>query len=315
MGSFTKSERRQFERDIYDYAEALGLDHAAAKKQVIKARGFCGEENYDSDNSALGDELDNSVEILKRLGAISGPEPEVVMPSIENTQSTQVQPPPKPKPSPKKSPYFVDSGMTSTQPKKSKANPDNPRVYETKDDYGKAAKRSKKRKYSEGSDDHKAAERALKKAEKAKARAKRDSKPKAGHNGQISALEPNTEAEAHENYLRSNQRDPHEHQQTLDQTEEERAENARKEAAFVADLRDNIRYVNEKQVDLYDQGKMENETQKVKNDLKDLKERREYRGDLGKETRKSGHKKRKGSDIIYGEKNKSKNNGQTERDF
>ena len=63
----TTSERRSFERDIYDYARGLGLSTSEAHKEVLKGRAFCGEEDYNSDNTALGDEVDDSAETMKRL--------------------------------------------------------------------------------------------------------------------------------------------------------------------------------------------------------------------------------------------------------
>ena len=67
LKSFTTSERRRYERDIYDYARGVGLLRAEAKKEVMKARGFCGEINYNSDHSALEDEIDDSATIKNTL--------------------------------------------------------------------------------------------------------------------------------------------------------------------------------------------------------------------------------------------------------
>lgn len=118
-GPFLKSERRQFERDIYDFAEALGLDHSSAKRQVIKARAFCGEDAYDSDNSALTQEIDDSEEILKRLKLKTRPNA-VILPSIEDASTSQAKPPNKDKPSPKKSPYFAAPKKSEHSTKKKK---------------------------------------------------------------------------------------------------------------------------------------------------------------------------------------------------
>ena len=60
--SFTTSERRAFERDIYDYARGLGIDKAGAKLRVKKARKSCGEQNYDSEDSTLGEKEVNDTE-------------------------------------------------------------------------------------------------------------------------------------------------------------------------------------------------------------------------------------------------------------
>lgn len=87
---------------------------------MIKARGLCGEEDYDSDNSVLGDELDDSGEILKRLTAKSGPEP-VVLPSVEDAETGQALLQPGAQRSPKKSPYFGVPSCTKSTNKKRRA--------------------------------------------------------------------------------------------------------------------------------------------------------------------------------------------------
>ena len=61
------SQRRAFERDVYDYARSLGLQRREAKREVLKARGFCGEFDHDSDVSMLGDEVDDSAQVLVDL--------------------------------------------------------------------------------------------------------------------------------------------------------------------------------------------------------------------------------------------------------
>ena len=73
LSTFTKSERRQFERNVYDFSRDLGLKKPEARKYVIKAREFCGEEEYDSDVSALEGEIDDSAWIIGRLPTINGP--------------------------------------------------------------------------------------------------------------------------------------------------------------------------------------------------------------------------------------------------
>ncbi len=67
LSAYTTSERRKFERDVYDFTRAQGLSKVQAKAQTIKAREMCGEEEYDSENSALGDEVDDSEDILQGL--------------------------------------------------------------------------------------------------------------------------------------------------------------------------------------------------------------------------------------------------------
>lgn len=55
-----KSERRQFERNVYDFARGLGLKKHEANMHVVKARDFCGEEPYLSDTSSFEGEIDDT---------------------------------------------------------------------------------------------------------------------------------------------------------------------------------------------------------------------------------------------------------------
>lgn len=64
---FTTSDRRRFERDVYDFGRSLGLSKGQTMKELYKARVFCGEGDYDSDNSAWEDEVDDSLVILDKL--------------------------------------------------------------------------------------------------------------------------------------------------------------------------------------------------------------------------------------------------------
>ena len=60
-----KSERRQFERNVYDFARGLGLKKSEARRHVIKAREFCGEEQSDSDSTSFEGEIDDSRWIME----------------------------------------------------------------------------------------------------------------------------------------------------------------------------------------------------------------------------------------------------------
>ena len=72
LTKYTTSQRRSYERDIYDYARAATLPKAQAKMAVVYARRLCGEEEYDSDNSSLDDdEVDDSA-LLRTSSVISG---------------------------------------------------------------------------------------------------------------------------------------------------------------------------------------------------------------------------------------------------
>ncbi|KAL8662128.1 MAG: hypothetical protein Q9168_008304, partial [Polycauliona sp. 1 TL-2023] len=68
LGTYTTTQRRAFERDVYDFARALGFSKARAKASMLVARTFCGEEAYDTDDTRLDDEeIDDSCEVLVSL--------------------------------------------------------------------------------------------------------------------------------------------------------------------------------------------------------------------------------------------------------
>ena len=92
LSQYTTSERRRFERDVYDFARAQGVPKPQAKAQTVKAREMCGEEEYDSENSALGDEVDDSQHILQRLSApiVVKSTSSEVLPSIETKEAIDV---------------------------------------------------------------------------------------------------------------------------------------------------------------------------------------------------------------------------------
>ncbi|MCJ1402159.1 hypothetical protein MMC11_005378 [Xylographa trunciseda] len=60
LHGYTTTQRRTFEREVYDYARTVGLLKEQARAEVRRARTFCGELDYDSDDSRLGDEVDDS---------------------------------------------------------------------------------------------------------------------------------------------------------------------------------------------------------------------------------------------------------------
>ena len=88
LSTFTKSERRQFERNVYDFGRGLGLKKSEARKHVIKVREFWGEEQCDSEVSALGDEIDDSAIILNGLSTANSPEP-VILHATQDPQTRQ----------------------------------------------------------------------------------------------------------------------------------------------------------------------------------------------------------------------------------
>ncbi|KAL8834000.1 MAG: hypothetical protein Q9170_003974 [Blastenia crenularia] len=56
FNKYTTLQRRTFERDVYDYARSIDLSKAQAKAAIIYARRLCGEEDYNSDDTRLGDD-------------------------------------------------------------------------------------------------------------------------------------------------------------------------------------------------------------------------------------------------------------------
>ena len=66
----TKSERRQFERNVYDFARGLGLKKSEARRHVVKAREFCGEEQSNSDSTSFEGEIDDSRWIMEGCSSL-----------------------------------------------------------------------------------------------------------------------------------------------------------------------------------------------------------------------------------------------------
>lgn len=65
--SHTISQRREFERNVYDYARANGLSKQEARSEIREARVMCGAPESDSEDSSYGPEDDDSSEILAQL--------------------------------------------------------------------------------------------------------------------------------------------------------------------------------------------------------------------------------------------------------
>ena len=65
--SFTTSQRRAFLRDVYDYARALGMSPAQARKQVDRTRDICGKEQRSADDSSWEGEVNDSEAICELL--------------------------------------------------------------------------------------------------------------------------------------------------------------------------------------------------------------------------------------------------------
>lgn len=301
LSQYTTSERRKFERDVYDLARAQSLSKAQAKSQTVKARAMCGEEKYDSENSALGDELDDSKEALKRTSAASviKSTSSEVLPSIETKGILDIQSPGH------QQVYSVDA---KKEPPKTKGNghqtqtpqlhasriqgPDrrtkvDRTVQETKpkaqdsplaQHISVAAEKSKA--------DPKAKRRERKKAKRqaAKDNSKTQEPLATNHNLSSDGAGPNniiapptkgpndpkSEAEAHQNFLISNERDPHEHSQTADKSRKDLEEAKKRSIAFDAELRASRDNINEHAIDLYNQGKYKGASKEMRDDLKGM---------------------------------------------
>ena len=89
------------------------------------------------------------------------------------------------------------------------------------------------------------------------------------------SIEPKSQAEAHENFVRSTQRDPN--GQVPYGTKDKEAKNQSQEAtaAFDVELRALNAYSNEKQIDSLDKGLLGGETKAVKDNIKEMKAERE----------------------------------------
>ena len=64
---FSTSDRRAFQRDVYDYARGIGLGTADATHEVLKARQFCGAKDVDGNDSSLENEVNDSEAISSKL--------------------------------------------------------------------------------------------------------------------------------------------------------------------------------------------------------------------------------------------------------
>lgn len=84
--------------------------------------------------------------------------------------------------------------------------------------------------------------------------------------------EPKSEQEAHQNFMRANMHDPQETTLTAGKIPQEVAEAEGKQSKFIDELHALKRFSNEKQLQLYDDGKYANADKQTKEDLKDLRE-------------------------------------------
>ncbi|KAL8928163.1 MAG: hypothetical protein Q9208_001873 [Pyrenodesmia sp. 3 TL-2023] len=70
---YTTSQRRLFERDVYDYARSIGFSKLQVKASIIHARSLCGEVQYDSEDTTLdSDETDDPSTVSGTMSFPSG---------------------------------------------------------------------------------------------------------------------------------------------------------------------------------------------------------------------------------------------------
>jgi hypothetical protein len=301
LSQYTTSERRKFERDVYDFARAQSLSKAQAKAQTIKARAMCGEEEYDSENSALGDELDDSKEALNRTSAanvIKSTSSEV-LPSIETKDILDIQSPGH---------QQICSVDAKEEPPKTKGNrhqtqtpqlhasriqgPDRrTKVDKTVQEIKPKAQDSPLAQHilvaaEKSKVDPKAGRRERKKAKRqaAKDNSKTQESLTTNHNLSSDGAGPNnivppatkgpndpkSETEAHKNFLISNERESHEHSQTAGKSRKDLEEAKKRSIAFDAELRASRDYINEHAIDLYNQGKYKGASKEMRDDLKGM---------------------------------------------
>ncbi len=334
---------------MYDFARAQGLPKAQARAQTIKAREMCGEEEYDSENSALGDELDDSKAVLRCLSTISAVKStsSEVLPSIETKEVLDVRPLGQEHVGPmdaKNDAPNIEGNEFRTQTPKGQAGdmrmPDAPfNVGQTvKDSKTEAKDPPMAQQDSVAIEKCKADLKAKRREKKAKKRAGKD-----GLTGQESLAknhdpgpggavldtvippptkgpnDPKSEAEAHENFLKSNERDPHGHDQTREKSQKELKETKKRSTAFLAELRASRDFANEHAIDLYNQGKYKGASKQMRDDLKEMAaERRAMEEDKAKmakaESASKKSKKRKSiatddvEDRIVSKKKKRNSN-------
>lgn len=275
---FQTSDRRAFERDVYDHARALNISRKNAKKQVIKAREFCGEEKYDSSDSALEGEINGSSKVtkgrsqvaespldtLRRLGGL-GELNGTVIPSIED----QDGPP-------------AASNADSNAPMYLKKDAERRATLELENTEKNSEKRARKKARRE--------ERKQKAAEQE--RKNRDQ----SHSPPARSSAPETEQIAHENYVKSSKADL-EKPRHVDGSRRERTE--KDLLKQVQGLRD---FSNTKQVERFENGGMKGASKEMKNDIKEKKEDRDYLQSASKEMKNDIEETKEDRDYLQGDK-------------
>lgn len=342
----TTAARREFERNVYDFARDLGLPKKDAKQQVIRARQFCGELEYDSENSALGaevseddaaesqpskaateqrshsarhnstvsdrsnhssrvgsthpppnsgrspkrkshneDEQDPAAGLPKKKRPRSGSEPSNVNKNeVESTRlaktsasigedrangrsqnHTSLSPQPMTEPvtgdAPKRHHSFPDGDeSTVDESARAPADPSNEDVA-LKEERKEAKK--KRRREKRHADE---AARKPRKAERPKAERKHVRSVK-----DVAPTEPKSQSEAHENYVRSTARDPHDGGPSTKKDKTEKRKSKDEQTAVVAELRALNSEVNDRQIQDYEHGELKGASKAVKNSVEEAK--------------------------------------------
>ena len=325
-GKHTTSERRSFERDVYDVSRDHGFSRREAKRQVIRARQFCGEVEYDSDTSALGNEISDELGIEfepspdvdkdempdsdRSLGSQEGSaSPSQLHSSSETSESQKIRKRkldqaygdgddpalPKKKHAPSRPEkrrgsrgrsdegYYHDGSKSDSE--------SSPSSVISAKEQGTSEKRSieVKSRLSDVDREHrkesKRQRRMKDRAEKTHARQDlemdkssthdnstedvgTDTEPGVEHPGPAVPTEPKTQAEAHENFVRSNRRDPHDGGPSTKKGKKNRRQAREEQKALDAEIRALNTDVNEQQIEDYDHGQLAGATRAVKDDVK-----------------------------------------------
>lgn len=93
--------------------------------------------------------------------------------------------------------------------------------------------------------------------------------------GAVDSMEPRSQAEAHKNFVRSNERDPNEGGPSTKKSNKNKRKSKETTAALDAELRALNTYSNEQQIDDFDKGQLGDASNAVKNDIKNAKAEQE----------------------------------------
>ena len=288
------SQRRAFERDVYDHARALGLSPLEAKEQVRLASLQCGQrERMDSDeDTCWEDEQDDTAKsswILNEIAqapqqalqkfkqdlainfqiAGTGNE-EVPVPSIEKSRDGAFSAP--------QHPYaLVDPDSVPTAGAQEF-------VPSKKSIKGDQKSKSKSKKSKEERRRHREEKKASKRLRRVQAERERQEEEMQMAQQQLQDQEkgpndPRTEEEAHENYLRSNAgvsgvalRADHPSDQQRKDFEDQ--------MAFDREVRSTRDFANAKQVELFERGGMKGMSKRKREELQEMKARRDTRSQI-----------------------------------